>query len=315
VRRFPHHSAVLEQFYNLKHTSYYLAGVDKGKIYLANSIAPLAMTVMDTTLKHKTSYRITLPANSFTFKNVKVIVQPPYFYLADGTVPVIFRGKTSDWKAEVWMENKAYFSKYVVLSENKIGIRALSRKTGENILGVISKDSVVNVTLNPNLLTKQIDGVFDTDGYFVCNKDQKRLLYTYAYRNQYLQIDSLLNKITVGKTIDTVSKAHLKVAYVASRKESKLAAPPLVVNKNAASSGKYLFVNAGLIGKYEARDSWDKSSVIDVYDLTNNTYALSFYIADHHKQKMSDFMIEHNLLVAIIGSNIVTYRLKQPLSF
>ncbi len=315
VRRFPHHPAVLKHLYDLKHTSYYLAGVDNGNIYLANSIAPLAMTVFDTALKHKRSYRITLPPNSYPFKNVKVVVCPPYFYLADGTVPVIFRGKTTDWKADVWMESKVYFSKYVVLSENTIGIRALSSQTGENLLGIISKDSVVHVSLNATLLTKQLDGVFDTDGYFTYNKDRKQLLYLYAYRNQYLQIDSLLHKTATGKTIDTVSKAHLKVAYIASKKESKLAAPPLVVNKNAFSSGKYLFVSAGLMGKYEDRDSWDTSTVIDVYDLTNRTYALSFYITDYKNQKMTDFMIDHDLLVAVIGPNVVTYRLKQSLSF
>ena len=315
IRRFPHHPAVLRHEYDLQQPSYYIAGVDKGSIYLGNSVAPLAITVIDTALNIKQSFRITLPTNSFSFRTVRVTVKPPYFYLSDGTVPVVFRGKISGWKASLWMDGNAYFTHVLPIDNKTMVMRALSSTTGENVLGMLLKTSKVEVKLKDNLLLKQLDGVFDTDGMLLYNSQLHKVIYTYYYRNEFLVADSLLNLNYVGHTIDTTSRAKIKVTYIKSHKLSKLSSPPHVVNKNTATYGKYLFVNATLMGKYEPEEMWDVASIIDVYDIESRTYQFSFYVSDKDHKKMTDFQVSNGILVGIMGNTLFSYQLKKQFDF
>jgi hypothetical protein len=141
------------------------------------------------------------------------------------------------------------------------------------------------------------------------NDKLRKLIYTYYYRNEYLLVDDLLRLESVGKTIDTTSKAKITVAYINSRKESKMTSPPFSVNKNTATFGNYLFVQASLIGKYESFEMWDVASIVDVYDLVKKTYVFSFYISDKNAVKMSEFRVLDDLVVVLSGKYLSTYRL------
>lgn len=308
IRRFPHHPLSFLHEYDLQQPSYYIAGVANGKIYLANEVAPLAMTVMDSSFKMKESFRISLPKNSFEFHSVRVVVRPPYFYLSDGTVPVIFRGKTSDWKAQIWMEGAAYFNSMIPVSKDRMLIRALSSTTKENILGTIIDTGKIVTQLNDQLLVKQIDGVFDTDGMLLYNQELDKMIYTYYYRNEFIVADSLLNLDYRGHTIDTTTRAKIKVSYIKSHQMSKFSAPPQIVNKTGSSFGRYLYVNAALMGKFEPEEMWNTASIIDVYDLVNQSYQYSFYVDDKKDKKMSDFQVWNNLLIGIRGNYLFSYR-------
>ncbi|MBD0724767.1 hypothetical protein B6A10_06205 [Flavobacterium sp. L1I52] len=310
IRRFPHHPLSFVHEFDLQQPSYYIAGVANGKIYLANEVAPLAMTVIDSSFKKKESFRISLPKNSFEFHTVRVIVRPPYFYLSDGTVPVIFRGKTSDWKAHIWMEGAAYFNAMIPVTKDRMLIRALSSTTKENILGTISDSGKIVTQLNSHLLVKQIDGVFDTDGMLLYNHELDKMIYTYYYRNEFIVADSLLNSDYIGHTIDTTTKAKIKVSYIKSHQMSKFSAPPQIVNKTSSSFGRYLYVNAALMGKYEPEEMWTTASIIDVYDLVSQSYQYSFYVDDQKNKKMSDFQVWKNLLIGIRGNHLFSYRFK-----
>ncbi|PZO26495.1 MAG: hypothetical protein DCE86_14350, partial [Flavobacteriaceae bacterium] len=173
VRRFPHHPVMIQHQMDLGQFTYYLAGIVNDKIFVANSLAPLDMTVFDTALKSKERYRITLPRNTIKFRTVRVAVIDSTFYVSDGTVPVIFKGSIKDWKATVWMQGKAYFTHLQPLDDNKIAIRAVDLNR-ENVLGLIDRKNNYKVTLNKKLLEKQIDGDFDTDGSFLFNKQLNR---------------------------------------------------------------------------------------------------------------------------------------------
>lgn len=309
IRRFPNHLAKLTNEYNLRGNSFYIAGLNQRTIYLANVKAPLQLTLIDTSLQHREVITIKLPKTDFVFRAVKVQVKPPYFYVSDGTVPCIFRGSVSDWKANLWMYGDAYFTHMVPITTKKVAIRALSSKNHQNILGTMSFQDSVEVNLSDQLLEKQIDGVFDTDGMLLYNDELHKLIYTYYYRNQYLLVDDLLRLKSVGKTIDTTSKAKITVAYINSRKETKMASLPYNVNKNTATFGKYLFVHANLIGKYESLEMWNVASIVDVYDVVKKTYVFSFYISDKNAVKMSEFRVLDDLVVTLSGSYLATYRL------
>ncbi|MDO5989538.1 hypothetical protein Q4Q39_19205 [Flavivirga amylovorans] len=224
-------------------------------------------------------------------------------------IPYIYRGNTTDWIASSIMDGPAYFSKIEPIDSTNFIIKATSNKTKESVLGKINLVDSLKVDLSYELLQKQIDGVFDTDGSLLYNRQLQKLVYTYFYRNQYIVADKNLELKRLGKTIDTISRAQIKVGTIASKNQLKMAAPALLVNKYSATYGSYLFVNSKLIGRYEPIDMWEQASIIDVYNIEENTYEFSFYVYNIGKDKLKTFQVLNDKLIAMIGNHIVIYQL------
>ncbi|GAA3586863.1 hypothetical protein GCM10022396_00040 [Flavivirga amylovorans] len=309
TRRLSGHPAIQAKKLDLKYNSYYIAGADNGQIYLGNTTAPLRLTVLDTALQNKKEISLSVDQDSLPFHAIRLRVVPPYFFLTDGVIPYIYRGNTTDWIASSIMDGPAYFSKIEPIDSTNFIIKATSNKTKESVLGKINLVDSLKVDLSYELLQKQIDGVFDTDGSLLYNRQLQKLVYTYFYRNQYIVADKNLELKRLGKTIDTISRAQIKVGTIASKNQLKMAAPALLVNKYSATYGSYLFVNSKLIGRYEPIDMWEQASIIDVYNIEENTYEFSFYVYNIGKDKLKTFQVLNDKLIAMIGNHIVIYQL------
>lgn len=311
IRRFPGHPAIKAKELDLTYSSYYIAGADNGQIYLGNTEAPLHLVILDTTLQKKQTIRLALDQDSLPFRFVQLRVVPPHFFLADGMVPYIGRGNTTDWKASSILNVSAYFAKVEPIDSANLLIRSISSETKEHVLGKISLLDTSKVALSHELLQKQVDGMFDTDGVLQYNRQLQKLVYTYHYRNQYIVADDDLQLNLLGKTIDTVSRAQIKVGTIASKNQHKMAAPALTVNKYSATYGDYLFVNSNLIGRYEPIETWDQASVIDVYNLVENTYEFSFHVYNIGEDKLKSFQVLNDKFIGLIGTHVVTYQLSR----
>jgi hypothetical protein len=62
-------------------------------------------------------------------------------------------------------------------------------------------------------------------------------------------------------------------------------------------------------GLYEDDRMWKRTSVIDVYDLSQKSYVLSFTIIHLNDQKMKDFLVYNDQLYVLIGNHIIRYKL------
>lgn len=314
IRRFIQGSARKIAEVDLKSNSQYFAGADGNTIYMGDNMAPLHITAYDTLLKVKHHYKIQLERENFPFRTVQVRIAPPYFYLMDGTVPVIYKGNISNWKAKLLMhDNNYYFSKAEIIDSNKIVFRAQELKSLNNTLGTFTFSDSLKVDYAPTLLQKQIDGFFDTDGMMHFDIQQQKFIYIYYYRNQFITADKNLNLIYRGNTIDTTTKAKLKVAVIKETGQRKLASLPSTVNQLTAFSDNLLFVNSKLIGRYEPKEMWKEASIVDVYNIEKNTYLSSIYIYDVNKSKVHSIIISGNNLFAIVGHHLHKYRLSKAI--
>ena len=294
---------------DLEYNGYQIAGAAEGQIYLSNPKSPLYLTVVDTTLQNKEVVHVTMDQDSLPLRSPQLRVIPPYFFIMDGTIPYILRGNIRDWKAYSILNNPLYFTNAQPMDSVTLAIRTISNKTNELTLGTIHLSDSATMTLSHKLLQKQVDGVFDVDGTLNYNQQRQQLIYTYRYRNQYIVANDSLELQWLGKTIDTISQAQIQVGTIASKNQKKLAAPALTVNKYSTTSGNYLFVNSQRLGKTESLVVWEKSSVIDVYDMVKNRYEFSFYVEDIEKHKLKTFYVLDDTFIGLIGNHIVTYQL------
>lgn len=233
VRRFPKFSEPESRKYDLKSKAFYFAGAAGNIIYLGNTQAPRMVIAIDTAFKSVKKIVIKMDNMDLPFVSVQVRVDPPYFYLTDGTVPCIFKGNINDWKARQITTPKTYFSSAEPITEGRMVIKTINPQSVRSVIGLLDVKSGKPIVWNNNLLVSQGDGIFDVDGQLFRNGLTGTLHYIHFYRNEFFAADSSLRLLHRGHTIDTVSKSNLKVAYLRQRGERKLSAPALLVNKTA----------------------------------------------------------------------------------
>lgn len=314
TRRFPHSPIKQDAILNLNINSYYIAGTDGANVFLGNVTAPLVITTLNRKLIEKKENRIELDRKDLPFRGLKVSVLPPYFFVADGTVPCIFKGKIDNWRAELAHQNGEFFTTTVPIDSAAVAVSTNSKKTGDNILGVIRIGNQNHTILNPQVLQKQFDGVFDTDGHILYSNGMQSIIYLYAYRNQFTVTDKKLKIKARGTTLDTISHAKLSIAEDQKYRQRKFAKPPLFVNKSSAVYKNLLFVNSAVPGLYEDDRMWKRTSIIDVYDLTRGSYMLSFTIDDYNGKKLKNFVVHNDHLYGLIGNYIITYKIDSQIT-
>lgn len=309
IRRYPRHAAMFRNELDLKYNSYYFSGTSSGRIYLGNSTAPLQLFSVDKNLGNQKVDRIIFNGGKILFHRPTVKVQNHYFYLTDGTVPVVFRGSSKDWTLNKKFNGLPYFDQALPMDSSRIVLRSNKGNDLANILGVFDNDNG-RLNYNERLLQKQLDGVFDTDGRLLYDETAQKIVYVYFYRNQFIAAGKDAELISRSRTIDTTSHARLKVSYVKNSTERKMSAPPYLVNAGAAVYGNLLFIHSKVRGKFQDETTWNQAFIIDVYDISRQAYIMSFPIYKIKDEKLKNIMATRDHLYAIIGNSLVVYDFK-----
>lgn len=306
IRNFPMAANKLTEA-DLGYNSYYFAGYDREQVFLGNVTAPLQMVAIRQADGKRSDRRITLDKTDLPFRAVKTKIAAPYFYVYDGTVGCIYRGELKDWQAQLRFRQQVFIDQLIPTGPDEVIIRTQEPAEGTRT-GIVRLGSP-HPPVYTGVLEKRGDGIFEVDGTFVYDQVLGRAVYVYAYRNQFTVTDSRLVIKSKGKTIDTIAHPKLEVRQLRDKGQLKLARPPLKVNRSAAVYDGMLFINSGIMGRYEPEEMWKVASIIDVYRLSDNAYITSFYIHDVDRKKMSGFIVTGNRLYALVGNALVTYNL------
>lgn len=308
TRRFIQQPFEKEKSMDLGANSYYFAGADKDYIYLGNHTAPQIITIIDTQLRLKKEMKISVDPNSIAFRSARIEVHPPYFFVYDGSVPVIFRGMTDDFKAQLFSKDDAYFTQITVIDSNRIAFKSQNSQTQKRTLGVFDIRSKPKVRLNGEALGDQRTGMFASDGVLLYDASYKQLIYTFFYKNPVVIMDERLRVKSRYRTIDTVTTAM--VGEIALKNGlRKMSVPPLVVNKRMSVERGTLFNESNLIGRHEDRKVWENASVIDLYATDKPLYKGSIYIftGGKAKTKMSHFFVHGKALYALAENTLIQF--------
>ncbi len=315
TRRFLMHPVLKTKSIALENNTYYFAGSDNQKVYLGNRTMPQNLLTVDSLFQKRPNLKIHLDLKKYPYKKIEVKVYGNNYFIYDGTVPVISRGQLSRPETEVISYKDAFFSQIEIINSNRMAIRALSSTTKNLTLGLltIEKNGKNKVQLFPQLLEKQSDGVFDSDGNLSSDPKSSKVTYIHAYRNQFIVMDSTMKLQRRLSTIDTTTIAQIKVTSLSDGR-FKMSKPALLVNGNAKIFNGLLFNPAYLRGQHEPVKRWKESRTIDVYNINKQEYIGSIYI-DHYKDsEMSDFIVTDKHLYVIAGNQLIQYRLTNSLT-
>ncbi|AZB11633.1 tellurium resistance protein TerC [Chryseobacterium sp. G0162] len=312
IRRFPHHPILQDKSLDLKANSYYFAGTSNGKVILGNYISPLTITEIDSTFTTFTQHTLTLDYYDHQFKSLTLYIRDSHFYLADGSVPVIYRGNLNNLSAKTLSYKKMYFDQLQILDSTHIAFRTFNPNIKVRSLGILQSISG-NYHLNNNIIKKQKDGLFDTDGQLIADSYTNTYYYIYFYRNKIITIKTPDNSFSEQNTIDTTHIAKVQ-STILSNGKTKMTAPPVVVNKMATACKGILFNRSNLMGNYENRDQWKTNAIIDMYNTRNKSYSGSFYIQNRSNHKMSGMLATSKYFYSLMSNEIVRYRYAQTIT-
>ncbi len=295
---------------DLTYNSFYFAGLNNDHLYLGNKTASKYVFKVNTAMTDTQSLRIRIDKKDFKKGIYKLTVDSASFYLMDGNTRTIFKGETGKWTAKPYVIGVPYFSQNVPLSDNSMICRFVGFKTYANSLRKVSK-TAPPIT-NNNLLKRQVDGLFCTDGLLQYHKELNLLSYMYFYRNQILLMDTNLNLVNKIKTIDPIDTAKFKVAKIDANRSITFSSPPLEVNANSSSYGSLIYVHSKIPAKNDEEATLKNAIVIDVYHLKNQQYLYSFYLRNPNRQRTIQFKVAGNYIFALSDQYLIRYTLKLP---
>ncbi len=282
---------------------YYFAGWTDGKCYLANPHAPLDL------LELKDAIQTTIHINILNTVNIqvgKISLDSPSFFLADLNAYTIYKGDVKNWKIDRTLVKQKFFSEFLPIPSSSTILRTLNE---DRSLYILSKEGANHerVSESSELIQKQIDGLFCTDGMLLFDKVDKRILYTYYYRNQFICADTSLNLLFRARTIDTTTTAKIRVAKIESMGVSTLASPPALVNRATFANNGMLFINSNLSGDNENPAVFRSHDAIDIYDSWTGQYQYSFYIPRQQNKRLRAFAIHSEKLYVLRGMWLEIY--------
>ncbi|WP_316837826.1 hypothetical protein [Pedobacter nutrimenti] len=305
IRKIPPFPITADNVKDLKNGQLYFAGQNGNYFYLGNRYIKNLLFQVDLKTLDTQKVLLKAPRNFKPLEDAYVEIDSSNLFLIDGIKAKISTGSTTDYTLTQDIVGP-YFSAAVPLSVNSF----LFRSIGGNNVNVLGKQQVRGMTfVREDLLKKQIDGVFCTDGIFLQVPKYNKVFYIYHYRNQFLSLDTNLSLLYKGKTIDTNSLAKIKVGRIKSSNQVTMASPPLLVNKQACANKDYLFIRSALKADNETDDMHDKATAIDVYSANDGKYKLSFYLPEFAGEKLTDFKVYDKMLVALFGHYIYTFKL------
>lgn len=309
TRTVPSVAAVLKNSLVLKYPAYYIAGYASQHIYLGNYSASLHLLAVNQNLKDTQELILKIsPEERYAWKLARVMVDSPAVYMAEGNTPALYKGKLDNLMMNRFLPQSCFFNMLQNISttsfiSRSIHIDSLGNK--QNILAKVKTDSPY-VKLGEGIITKQVDGIFCTDGTLDYDRQTGKLIYLYHYRNEFVTLDTNLQVIYTGHTLDTNTTAKIQVANM-STGISKFSAPPTYVNSRARIADNRIYILSSLLADNEDRTTRQHNEIIDVFSLNDGRYIYTLYIPLKGKERITDFIIKGNQLFALNDQTLNAY--------
>lgn len=302
---------VLSNALDLGFEGYYIAGHTNHSLFLGHKEAPAHILMVHTKLRDTTHLNLTLeiPIDNkrFNWERLKVSIDSPTVYMADGPAGFILKGNLFSNTVSSPKFVDSAFADFIPISENNIIFKTLVLSRGHTDLIVKSRYSMEDPRLT---LEKQVDGIFCCDGMLLYDNSSHQILHVFFYRNQIISLDTLLRKNYSFRTIDTVSKAQIKLADIKAGRERTFGNIPTKVNRKSCIFSPNLYINSSLKADNESFEVFANNSVIDVYDIKKGTYLYSFYLPKYDDNELRYFQVVGQTVFALYQDHLITYYLQ-----
>lgn len=301
----------------LPSTKVHLAGISKTRIYLQDLNYPqFGLFYTDYALSGLNEINLNLPKD-FSVKHQKINIRVP-----NDTMAAVLGIQTGDLRCinlnngrhQIYKSPGIYFDRTVYVAPGLMAGRYVEVHKKElkiNLVRVNYEKSKIDRTYS---LKREPEEVFSNDGRLEWDAEGSRLFYTYYYRGEFLCLDTNMALLYKGKTIDTTTaqiSIQRKVGAGPGNKGVKITQnkPPETVNRYSCIYQNRFYLCSSKIADNEDLKVFNANNVVDVYAAGDGKYEYSFYIPKFKGEKMRDFSVRNDGIVALYKSQMVKYRL------
>jgi hypothetical protein len=297
---------------DIRYDSYYVSGIAGKRIYLGNTVAPSHILSVGNDLKDSVSLKLKIPRDGkIARRALHIMIDSTNIYAVERVTPSILFGSLTDLDMKpIALETSAFLGNPIVTPTKKVFVKTYDPEVHKSNLSKIALDPPSLNTFD--ILTKQVDGIFCTDGVLLYNVHREKLIYIYFYRNNFISLDTGVNVEYTAHTIDTVTRANFKVSEISSESTFTPSSPPTRVNKAGFAFRDWIFIHSALRSDNETEAVFQTNSVIDVYASGDGRYCFSFYLPDVKGHKLKHFAVTDDQVLAIHDHFLVAYPVRFP---
>lgn len=309
IRKYGSYIYKVDHEISLKDNNLYFAGYNDSLIFLTSPISPDKILTCTPNLKNLREIELRIPETiKLAWRAMQVCVDHPNIYLIDRVTPRILSYNIENSEHIVIDPPKINYDLALPYMGNSLILRSFDLNSKSRILNKLNL-STNGIVKNSEAFIIQQDGIYSTDGSITLNNGNNTFTYVYYYRNEYIQYDSNLNVISTGRTIDTNTHAKIVVRESTNNLRSRLAKPPLIVNRIVCASEDLLYVNSNVIADNDTTSNNEKDFFIDIYDLKKSEYIGSSHLPEYKGKRLTRFIVIKNKIIALYSNFLVSYRL------
>lgn len=242
-------------------------------------------------------------------KSNEIIVDSPSIYLIQGSAKMI--AKTDFQRsAPVVYKLQDLFTRVVPMSENALIVRKFKKGVLDQFLYKydLKRDTVSNERA---ATAPSTDGGLMTGGMISYDRATHHGVYVHYYCNKLVLLDSNLNIIKTGATIDTFSHYTIRSnKYQNNGKEIiNNAGPTRFVNRASCVSNGILYIYSEVRANNEAIEEFYTNKRIDLYDMSDLQYKGSYRLKGVQQNKIRNILAAGDHLVLLFANQVRVYNI------
>jgi len=284
-------------------TLYKIAGATRQRVFFTGR-DPRVLHPADMQLNRLPPIHIPFPLTSQVMVAYDLKIDSPYVNLYANNLSAILSSRLDDTTVHRIILPTPLFTALVPLSPHSLVVRAFDSAGDKQLFKKIIPGAAAPVRENA-ILESRSDAGFSADGMLRYDSSTHRLLYILFYQNRFFCMDTNLNLLYTGKTIDTTNTNPVYTRKFTTRQNrgSLMPAVPLhIINRSCATDGRNMYILSALKADNELLADFQENAVVDVYALSNGAYKRSFYIPDlHHEKAQNIVFLNGRLLVSYTG--------------
>jgi hypothetical protein len=291
----------------------FMCGSANNYIYFDTDTAGLILKT-DTALGGIGLVKLVYPFNERIQSLYSTIVDSMYTYIMAGNMPKVIRFNKVESSYQSWFIPANLYSESIVIDSNNFAFRMFEKIAGK-WQQVFIKVNPVNKTIarEHDVSQRNNDAGFSTDGHLLYDPGTHFIIYVEYYSNHITCMDTSLQLLYNGHTIDTIKNATVHAAFKKSPAfETITNGTPLApVNLQSCTAEGKLYIHSHIKADNETFAVFENNAVVDVYNISTGQYLYSFYIPSRQDGHLTDFKVIRNKIIVVYKNAIAIYRLPE----
>lgn len=234
-----------------------------------------------------------------------IVVDYPNVYMYARDISYLLTGTVHKPMLDTLKLKTFLITRSAQISRNRLAVRSIDSSQTRQVFSIVDCQSG-DVVVQKTIIENQQFGGFNVDGEFKYDKTSGNLFYVQMFSNELICMDTMLNIIYKGRTIDTTFVNKVNIDLVTEDGSTKVmsTAPRQVVNKFMDIKDGFIFINSGLRADNQKLLDFNKRFVFDIYKSENAKYVGSIFVKKHENVKMSDFKVHDGRLFLVYDNGV-----------